>query len=305
MKILVLGGNGFIGSNLVKKLAETNNEIYSFDYITPEIKQAKVSYIQGDFTKIDRHDELLQNIDIVYHLVSTTIPNSKKEDVEFDITSNLLSSVKLLNLCAENKVKKVIFSSSGGSIYGLEEKCHKESDAVKPIYPYAINKHAIECYLEFYRKFYNVDYNILRISNPYGRFHRNKKQGLINVIFDKIANNEEIDIFGDGEIIRDYIYIDDVIEAFIKCLNYSGIEKCFNVCSSKSYSINELLKEIFEITKINVKVNYLPRRSFDIPVSKLDNSLAKKYLNWEPKYSIQQGLKLCWENINTRNKNIE
>ena len=295
MKIIVLGGNGFIGSNLLKKLTESNNKIYSFDFKNPENKDERINYIQGDFTKIEDYADIFEGADVVVHLISTTIPNSSKENVEFDISTNLIPTIRLLNICSEKHVKKIIYASSGGAVYGISKNRHKENDSIKPIYPYGINKYAAECYLEFYRKFYNLDYTVLRMSNPYGKYHTNSKQGLINVMLDKIENKEIIDIFGDGEVIRDYIFIDDVIEAFIKCINYNGEEKCFNICSSKSYTINELIKEISEITNTTPKINYLPRRNFDIPVSKLDNSLAKKCLNWKPEISIREGIKLCWE----------
>lgn len=296
MKILVLGGNGFIGNNLLKKLSTTEYEIFSFDREIPENRYENITYFNGNFENIKNYSNIFNNIDIVYHLISTTIPNSNIENVEYDIKTNLIPTINLLNICIEKKVKKIIYSSSGGAIYGNSNQNHSEKDCTLPTYPYGINKLAIEHYMEFYYKFYDLDYTSLRISNPYGSHHKNKKQGIINVMLDKIACNETIEIFGDGEIIRDYIYIDDVIDAFVKCINYNDNEKCFNICSSKSYSINELIKEISTVTKCNPKITYLPSRKFDIPVSKLDNTLAKKFLKWEPKFSIKNGIELCWKN---------
>ena len=296
MKILVLGGNGFIGNNLLKKLSTTEYEIFSFDREIPENRYENITYFNGNFENIKNYSNIFNNIDIVYHLISTTIPNSNIENVEYDIKTNLIPTINLLNICIEKKVKKIIYSSSGGAIYGNSNQNHSEKDCTLPTYPYGINKLAIEHYMEFYYKFYDLDYTSLRISNPYGSHHKNKKQGIINVMLDKIACNETIEIFGDGEIIRDYIYIDDVIDAFVKCINYNDNEKCFNICSSKSYSINELIKEISTVTKCNPKITYLPSRKFDIPVSKLDNTLAKKFLKWEPKFSIKDGIELCWKN---------
>ena len=292
MNILVTGGCGFIGQNLIKKLTELNHNITVFDAKKTELdSNSNINYIIGNFENIENYINIFDNIDIVYHLISTTTPNNDRHKIEFDIRTNLIPAIKLLNICTDKKVKKIIFASSGGSIYGNYGNKHKEKDLPKPYYAYAINKFAIENYLESFYKFENLDYTVLRITNPYGKNHINKKQGLINVLIEKLLKGETIEIYGNGTVERDYIYIDDVINALILSIN-STKHKIFNISTGKSASINKILKIIQNLSGIKPDIKYLPEREFDIQKNVLDNSLAKKELNWKPEISLEKGIEI-------------
>ncbi len=296
MNILIIGGLGFIGKNLTNKLLEYGHKIFIFDTKKPNNSHKNINYFIGDFENIENYKNIFNDVDIVYHLISTTTPNYNKLTIEYDIRTNLISTIKLLNICVEKGIKKIIFTSSGGSVYGEGNKKHKEKDLTKPFYPYAINKLAIENYLSCFYKFENLDYTILRIANPYGANHVSKKQGIINVFLDKIKNQENIEIWGDGSIERDYIHIDDVVNALILSIQPTE-EKIFNISSGKSTSINKLINIIQSITNTKSNITYLPKREFDIQKNVLNNSLAKKYLKWEPKISLKEGIKLLYEEI--------
>ena len=288
MKILIIGGCGFIGYNLLKKISQYNYEITVFDAkITNKLDNVK--YVQGNIENIEDFKEMFDNVDIVYHLISTTIPNNDRHKIEFDIMTNLIPTIKILNICVDKNVKKIIFTSSGGCIYGDINKKHSENSMPKPYCAYAINKLAIENYLTSFLKFENLDYAVLRIFNPYGPNHCNKKQGIINVLLDKLANKETVEIWGDGSIERDYIYIDDVINALICSMKHTK-HKVFNISSGKAVSINKLLDIIEKISHSKIDVKYLPKRKFDIKKNVLNNSLAKKELGWKPSVSIIEGI---------------
>ena len=295
MNILITGGCGFIGQNLTKKLLEqNNNNITIFDNKELELDNENVKFIIGNFENIDSYASIFDNIDIVYHLISTTIPNNNREKIEYDIKTNLIPTIKLLNICVDKKIKKIIFTSSGGSIYGDIDKKHTEKDLPQPYCAYSINKLAIERYLESFFRFENLDYTILRISNPYGKNHINKRQGIINVLIEKLKQNETIEIYGDGTIERDYIYIDDVVNALILSIEPTE-SKIFNISTGNSYTINKIINIIQKLSGLETDIKYLPNRNFDVQKNCLDNSLAKKELKWFPKYTLEEGIKLLLE----------
>lgn len=294
-KVLILGGQGFMGQNLTLRLVKENFEVAVFEkYITQERIIPNVKYFSGDFCNIQNYEEIFEDIDIVYHLISTTKPNSAIEKIEFDITSNLVSTIKMLNICVDKGVKKVIFPSSGGTIYGeTEGKLITEDMPTNPICAYGINKLAIEKYLYMYKKIFGLDYTILRISNPYGQMHACKTQGAINVFIDRIKNNKTIEIWGDGSVKRDYIFIDDLIEAFYLAINDTE-KKIFNVGSGEAVSLYEILEILKEVSQKDIKVKYTKARNIDVPVNCLDYSLINKHLNWSPKISLNEGIKTLY-----------
>lgn len=289
--ILILGGQGFIGQNLCLKLLENGYIPIVFEkYINEEKKLQGCKYIAGDFHNIENYDEIFEDISTVYHLISTTTPNSDRYKIEFDITSNLISTTKMLNVCVEKKVQKVIFASSGGTVYGIPQTLPiKETHTTNPICAYGINKLAIEKYLQMYHKLYNLDYTILRISNPYGDYHSKMSQGAINVFVDKIKNNQPIEIWGDGSVVRDYIHIDDVVEAFLQALNPMD-KKIFNIASGVPTSLNQIIEILSNISQKKPEVNYTNTRAIDIPECYLDNSLAQKILKWAPTITLEEGI---------------
>ena len=289
MKILVLGGNGFIGSHLVNRLLKDNHDVSIFDSHLPDKKLPNVKYLIGNFEKIDEYQDILRGIEVVYHLISTTIPDAQRENILFDIQTNLISTIKLLNFCVDAKIKKIIFCSSGGAIYGNNGKKHSEDDKLVPVYAYGINKLSIELYMNFFYQFYNLDYTILRIANPYGKNHKNKKQGLLNVMIEKLKSKEKMPIYGDGNVIRDYVYIDDVIEALILAIP-ANKSKVYNIGTGIGHSINELISLLNSVSGDILDIEWLPKRNVDIEKNVLDVSKAHKELNWQPKTNLKDGI---------------
>jgi UDP-glucose 4-epimerase len=193
---------------------------------------------------------------------------------------------------ASRNIGKLVFSSSGGTVYG--EPIYVPLDESHPTNPkalYGVTKLAIEKYIYYCNREYGINASILRVSNPYGERQRvGSGQGAIGVFLHKALKGESIEIWGNGNIQRDYIYIEDVADAFVRALGYRGEKSILNISSSEGKTLNELLDLIEGILGRPIERNYLPQRNFDVGVNVLDNSLAKKELGWAPKVSLIDGI---------------
>ncbi len=304
MKIIVLGGEGFIGYNFVKKISNLEHNIYSFDRLFSNGPIENINYINGDYTKIELNEESFKNVDIVYHFISTTLPKASNLNPIFDIESNLCSLIKLLEICKKNNVKKIVFLSSGGTVYGNSTKeLIDENHSTNPLSSYGIVKLSMEKYIQLYSKLYGINYSIFRLSNPYGPFQNSaKEQGVIGIFLKRILENQNVVIWGDGSVVRDYIYIDDVIEALKKDLILNSFENnIFNLGSGTGISLNEILEFIKKNVDKNFDVIYEKERDFDIKKNILDIKKIKEKLNWSPKIKIKEGIEytLNWMKVDS------
>jgi UDP-glucose 4-epimerase len=302
---LVFGGNGFIGSHLAESLVQKGYRVKVFDNFRNgmanlETIKDRIEVISGEFLNEDDVRKALKNIDYVFHYVSTTIPATAKNNPIYDIESNVIGSVKLFQNAVTANIKKVIFSSSGGTIYGEAPNLPiGESDPTNPIDPYGISKLSIEKYLYYFNYNYGLDYAIFRYSNPYGpRQNPNGKQGVIPIFLNKIKQNEQPTIFGDGSMIRDYIYIEDAINATIAVFESKTSEKIFNVGSGKGKSINELLADISEIVEKKIVPNYLKQNGTYVQKVVLDISKIRSLTSWKPTIPLEEGIRQTWSWIN-------
>ncbi len=305
-KILIFGGFGFIGTNLTEELLKRGNyEIIIFDTKNIIIqnleilKHVKVYY--GDFHNEKDYEIIFKEneIDVVIHLISTTIPSVSNENIIYDIDSNLVNTIKLLNIMKKYQIKNIVYPSSGGTIYGILTKEHRESDSTSPICSYGIVKLAIERYLYLYNYLYGINYLILRLSNPYGEYHKNPHQGLINVILGKILNGKIIEIWGDGSVQRDFIYIKDIVRIIIDLIEKNIQNQIINIGSGRGYSINEILTIIRE--KIgDFSLKFVEERAIDVPYLVLNNDKLKTFLNINL-IGIEEGVKRTYEWLKKRN----
>lgn len=295
MNILILGGNGFLGSHLSNALVLSGHTVKVFDRYESkpciEIKSG-VEYLFGNFSQTDLIEQALTGCDAVFHLISTTLPKTSNEKPIYDLESNLLDTVKFLEIATKQGIQKVIFASSGGTVYGIPLVTPiDENHPTDPICSYGISKLAIEKYLYLFEYLHNLSFCILRLANPYGEGQLpTRLQGAISVFADKALKEETIPIWGDGSVVRDYIYIDDVIDAFIKALLYNGTKRVFNIGSGTGHSINKILETIELICNSKVKREYLNSRSFDVPINILDINNAKNELLWKPRIPLLNGL---------------
>lgn len=277
--VLVLGANGFIGSHLVDNLAKKDYHVRAFGRFEnkPIFNSSKnIELFKGDFLNQYDIEKSLKDVSFVVHLISTTTPATSDKDPLIDLSTNVSGSVSLFQKCIENSnIKKIIFASSGGTVYGDNYlgRPYKESDSTRPISPYGIGKLSIENYLRYYNKAYGLNYNVFRISNPYGGRQRNtKKQGLIPLLVNNIYDEIPITIYGDGSMIRDYIYINDLIDVISNSLDRDLKHHTYNISYGKGTSINNLVKIIENITNKKAIIEHKDTPSSFVHTSILDNN---------------------------------
>ena len=293
-KYLILGGNGFIGKYITNRLA-VNNEVLVLDYdVDIQIESDNISYKKIDFVNCYNFCDFLENVDTVVHLISTIVPSEKTNNNNQEITDNVFPTIRLLDDMVKCNVKDIVFISSGGTIYGEHDEMPIfENEAKLPICNYGIIKELIEKYFNLYNLYYGINYRVARLANPYSEvLKKGKKQGIIPIFVDQILNEEPLKIWGDGNDIRDYIYMDDAVDAIVKIIEYKGKEKVFNVGTGIGYSINDLLEIINkELNVSNICVSYENSRKCDVRNSILNIDKIRKELNWEPKVNLEEGIK--------------
>ena len=303
MNCLVLGGNGFIGSHLVDRLLREGHAVRVFDKYEEHYRKPlrEVDYRYGDFGNRGLLAEALTDMEIVFHLVSTTLPKTSNDDPAFDVQSNVIESIFLLQECVARKIRKVIFISSGGTVYGKPTTLPiPEESPTEPECSYGITKLTIEKYLALYNHLYGLDYTVIRPSNPYGsRQNPVSIQGAISVFLGRAAKREAIEIWGDGEVVRDYIFIDDLVDGIYKAATVGTRSRLFNLGSGAGHSLNEIVGVIRKVTGRDIRVNYTAKRSFDVPKIYLDITRAKEELSWAPVTSLETGIMSTWQFVRT------
>ena len=299
-KCLVLGASGFIGQNLCQSLLEHGCRVIAFS--RSESNQSfvdKCDWITGDFREINKFSSMFDGVDYVFHLISTMNPANSNKDLERDVTENLIGTLRLMELCKTKMIKRLIILSSGGTVYGpnVSIPTH-ESEPCNPNCSYGIVKLAIEKYATLYRRMSWIDSIVLRVSNPYGPYQISKDQGFIATAIEKALRNEVIKVWGDGSVVRDYIYVSDVVSAILAAvkLNNPQAPHIYNIGSGYGRSIDQVLDSINKIHKLNsLKVVKEDGRLVDIPISILDINCAKSFLNWSPSIPWQKGLELTYQ----------
>lgn len=300
MKILLLGAAGFIGTNLTIELAKkTEDEITLVDrskaFFKPIVSMdlKNVHILEADLTVDMDFDSILKDQEVVYHLVSTTVPTTSNQHISQELVSNVIFSANLFEACIRCGVKKVVFVSSGGTVYGKEVDCSlKEKTATNPISSYGVQKITIEKLLYLYRYMYGLDYRIIRLANPYGPYQRpNGVLGAVTTFTYKALKGDEITVYGDGSVVRDFIYIDDAIRAIMKIVNGENKHRTFNLGCGYGTSIKQVLETIEKALGIKLNVSYLEGRKVDVPVNYLDISRYEKYYGALNPISLEDGIR--------------
>lgn len=310
-QILVTGGNGFIGSHLVDALAASGDRVIVLD-LFPRVNSSMpegVLFIQGNLQDLHTVRHILEDnqIDLVYHTAWANIHETATKDPLGDIQTNVGSSINLLTACHDTGVKRVVYLSSGGTVYGLpQEYPIKESHPTNPINAYGVTKLIVEKYLHMFYHLYGLEYIILRPSVPYGpRQNPHRHQGVVSVFVHRAIHHEPVTIFGDGEIIRDFFYIDDLTKALLASKDYpfDPHNAIFNLGGKYPYTLNALVERIESALGTKIEVIHEPARSIDVPRLLLDVQLAESKLNWSPAVSLDEGIRQTaqwlekWEQI--------
>ena len=299
MNCLVLGGGGFIGSAIVDRLLAEGHSVRVFErprvapYRSFDPSEA-IEWVTGDLLSVSDINAALIDVDTVFHLVSTTLPKGSNDDPVYDVQTNLVGTLQILNLMVQRKARRIVFISSGGTVYG--SPTYLPMDELHPTNPqvsYGITKLAIEKYILLFERLYGIKSIILRLANPYGERQRvETAQGAVAVFLKRALQQQQLDVWGDGTVIRDYIYIGDVAEAFARAAEYQGEHSVFNIGSGHGTSLNELLAMIERSLGRQIKRRYLEGRPFDVRSNVLDIALAARELKWTPRVSLEQGLSI-------------
>lgn len=258
-KCLVLGANGFIGSHLVDSLLAAGHEVRAFDRFStdPTFEQTdRVEILRGDFLNEADLETAIKDIDYVFHFISTTTPATAENDPSIDIETNIRMSVRLFDLCAKNNVKRVLFASTGGAIYGENSDLSVSEDVTPlPVSPYAIGKLSIEHYLRYFKVKRGLDSITFRISNPYGeRQPLHSRQGVIPIFLEDILHDKPLTVMGDGSMVRDYIYVKDVADMIVGVFDKKAQYGLYNLGSGTGLSVKEVVAEIEAATNKHASV---------------------------------------------------
>ncbi|MCL1971794.1 MAG: NAD-dependent epimerase/dehydratase family protein [Endomicrobia bacterium] len=297
MKVLITGGAGFIGSNIVDAVIENRHKAViidnlssgSMDNINKKAKFYKTDIVnEKNILKIFKKEKP----DVVIHNAAQIDVRKSVADPKYDADINILGSLNILKACVENRTKKIIFASSGGTIYGECGNISPDENAFpNPLSPYGIAKHSVENYIKFYSEIHGLKYTILRYSNVYGpRQDPKGEAGVIAIFALRMLRDEAVTVFGDGKQMRDYVYVSDVVSANLKSLTKAD-NQIINIGTNKAVPLNDVVKIMSRLSKTNNKPVYKPKRDGELFKSFLNNKKAGKVLNWKPKISIDEGIK--------------
>jgi len=302
-KYLILGGAGFIGSNLARALVASGERPTllarpSLSLSNIEDILDHVDIVYKDFMDDSALRQVTQGVDTVFHLISTTFPNTTTESSVYDVLSNLLPTIRLVESCLDNGVKKIIYASSGGTIYGEPQVIPISED--HPLIPqslYGQSKLTVENYLNFYSRAMGMDVNVLRISNPFGPGQKILGvQGIIAVAMGCAYYNRTLKIYGKGDTIRDYVYIDDVVDAMLRVNNVAG-SSIVNISFGAGHSVTDIVQMVEEVSGREIRKEFIPARPGDVKTNILSNRRAYEIYGWHPKTKLKEGLSMTWENL--------
>ena len=299
MRCLIAGGGGFIGSHVVEHLLKKGHELRVLD-IRPNpyaILPSGVEWRQTDVNNQRTLRSALTGMDAVVHLMGTTWPGSDLQGIEGDIQSELMTSVRLFESCVKNGVQRIIFLSSGGTVYGVPDTTPiDENHPVRPICSYGVLKLAVEHYLHLFHHAYGLEYVILRGANIYGEGHHlNRLQGAVNIFLQQMALKAPIDIWGDGKVVRDYLYVGDMARAIGLALTSPLKAAVMNVGSGKGISLIELIEACNTETGMAANIRFLPGRDCDVPVNVLSIDKINNLLGWRPGIALSEGILRTWQ----------
>jgi UDP-glucose 4-epimerase len=301
-KCLVIGANGFLGSHLVDELVRLGHEVTAFDRFSaqlPVYAAAGVRQFAGDFMNQADVTDAVAGQDFVFHFVSTTTPATAENDPILDVRTNVASSIELFQHCVDAGVQKVFFASTGGAVYGDQPGVRLTEEALPlPVSPYAIGKLTIEGYLRYFGVKHGLDSVSFRISNPYGpRQRANKKQGVIPIFLHRLANGRPLTVFGDGSMIRDYLYVTDAVRMIAATVGSPTAHSVYNVGSGTGTTLSEVLAIIARVTGIEPEVLAEPTPSTYVHRVVLDTDRIRHDFGYDEFVPLDEGIAATWRQI--------
>lgn len=302
MSLLILGGSGFLGSAAARTLSSRNHQVKVICRREPPATlfgTAPIELHLADLATLAAADRVFDGVDTVLHFISTTTPASSMDDMAFDVSSNLFPLLNLIKIMASRRIPRLIFSSSGGTVYGIPSKLPvSEMHPADPISSYGITKLAMEKFIGLHAHNCQLQGIILRIGNPYGPYQMTGTAiGSIAHFTASHARQQPIQIWGDGTVIRDYIFIDDLCRALVQIVEDSDFPGgVYNLASGRGYSLLDIIVELEKVSGRKAIRSLLGARKMDVPaivldIAKLQNALP----SWEPGVPIARGIQMMWE----------
>ena len=296
-KVLVTGGAGFIGSHLVNGLLDNDYAVAVVDDLSAG--QLRNVNHRATFYHAPINDPRINQIiqregpEIIFHLAAQSSVRQSALDPVADADSNVLGTIGLLSAAAAEGVDKIVFSSTGGAIYGNPDTIPCDEDTpVSPLTPYALSKYVSELYLKLFYQTYGLAYTILRYSNVYGPGQDpNGEAGVISIFAGSMLRGRSPNIYGDGKQERDFVYVSDVVEANLAAM-YHGDGRTYNIGTGEPVTIKGIYSLLQECTDYRDEPVYRPRRAGEVLRIALDSGRAGRELAWEPKVSLEEGLRL-------------
>ena len=301
-RCLVIGANGFLGSHLVDELIRRGHEVTAFDRFSaskPLYTAENVAVVVGDFLNRADVTRALRRQEFVFHFISTTTPMSADDDPTLDVRTNVASSIDLFGLCVEAGVRRVYFASTGGAIYGNQAgEPLTELSLPQPVSPYAIGKLTIERYLHYFERKYGLQSVALRISNPYGPGQRaNKMQGVIPIFLRRAHAGLPLTVYGDGSMVRDYIFVSDVVRMVVNTVEAEAAQSLYNIGSGAGTSVSELIEVIQDVTARSLQLEHVPVPPTFVDHAVLDVSRFDQEFGVGQTSSLRDGIELTWRSI--------
>lgn len=298
MRVVIVGGAGFIGTALAVSMRRHGHATLVLD--TAPRLDAAASKLAGtassvfDFSSPGDARDHLDGADTLVHLGCTTNPAQSMDAMVWDAESNIAPSVRLFDAAATAGVRRVVFASSGGTVYGAPARLPvAETDPTNPLCAYGVSKLAIEKYLALYTAFEGIS---LRPANPYGPYQLGGALvGVIAHYVAAVANGSPIQVWGDGSVTRDYIAIEDVCEAFTAAATHPGLASgAYNIGCGHGSSLNEIIQTVFAAADRSVPVDYTAARDYDVPAIVLDCAKFRQATSWTPRTTLDDGIKALW-----------
>ncbi len=293
LRCLVLGAKGFLGQVLTVALRLAGAEVQGYDRGPAPSQLAGLGWTVAPLEDDTALANAVRGQEVVFHLVGGSLPHASNLDPAADVAVQVLPSLRLLELCRAASVRRVVFASSGGTVYGASTIVPTPEDApTAPISAYGVNKLMIERFLHLYQHLYGLRYQVLRIANPYGPGQSPfRPQGVVAVMLHAALRGEPLEIWGTGEVVRDFVHVDDVAAAFLAAAMYEGPHRVMNVGSSHGRSLNEVLADVMAtVGRPDLAVIRKPARAADVPVSILDTALIRQEIGWRPQVEWHAGL---------------
>jgi UDP-glucose 4-epimerase len=295
-RIMITGGAGFIGSHIADKLIEKGFEVIVVDNLSTGNKNnvnPKALFYKSDITHMKELEKIFEKerpVKVIHAAANIKVRFSVDNPI-YDAKINIMGGLNILECCKKFKVKKIVYLSTGGALYGNPKYVPvDENHSIKPISPYGLSKYALEQYLDLYKLLYSIDFISLRFSNVYGPRDDIHSDHVIPLFIHKMLNNKSPAITGDGSQGRDFIYVDDVINAVMISLDKNPKDRFLNIGTEEVISINDLFNKLKGILKIKIKPKYTKERKGDVKQIYLNAKKAKEQLGWEAKTSLREGL---------------